>query len=505
MFNRKRLALALVAAAPLSAFAGAFTTDVTAAAASPFTNALTANGNSYNREFLTTDSVITYNDQALGYSMANALTAGDRITFTFSDAPLDLVSATTTRAFPFPSSITATNGADPTAAAGGGVLNLVSQTATSVTYAAATNITATADFVIASGGLTFATKTAGDVTVSASSATSAGATLSEGTTTPYVLVDDAGVDLSIAFDTATLAELIDVSATVPKTAFTVAPARTASFEIDVVDSTSNGDTRVLADADTQLTVTITGADFSWLDDDLTNAVIAGDIDVNIGSGALTAGAEINFRDSAGANLAGSVVAAATNFETGTLTVLLTGGTFINDDATDTITVTFVSPATNTREIPEQDISVTATLAATDDSASVALAAPVTLATASATASYSLNGSNVVVYAVPVANSVQNFIYLSNSSSISGSVFVSVVDDGTTYGPFDLGTSDPDTEFDIGARFIGAVNESGATLSGNRVRLEISAELPANATTVSASYRSITANDRVNLLTDQETQ
>lgn len=477
-----KLAIAIAALAPFAASAATITTSLVDAGA-PGDNifdAPDAAGIQFAREVLLTDGLTVWPDQSLGYSTGIALSVGDTVTFTFSRAPLDSLDAETSRGYPFPSSITALDG--------DGTLSLSAQTDTTVTYAVTATVEVDDDFIIVDDNLTFAAGT-GDVTVSSATANAAGTIL--GDTATQTLVDDTGNEFSLALDAATLGDLIDVSAATPKTVFDD-DSRSASFSISLDDIGEIGadgpDLSLLqtdGDDETQLTVTITGGNFSWLDTELE-----------------TDGIQAELADEITVVGATATLGADTDLDAGTIVLVMDD--IHNPDNENTITVTLESPVENTLEIPEQSMTVTAVLQGLETSAGVALPAPVTLATVTGTDAYTLNGSNVVVYAVPVSNRIQNFIYLSNSSSISGSVFVSVVDDGTTYGPFELGTSEPDTEFDIGARFIGAVNQSGATLSGKRVRLEISAELPANASTVSASYRSILANDRVNLLTDQET-
>lgn len=475
-----KLAIAIAALAPFAASAATITTTVTDGNADDVFDAPDAAGIQFAREVLLTDGLTVWPDQSLGYSTGIALSVGDTVTFTFSRAPLDSLDAETSRGYPFPSSITALDD--------GGTLSLSAQTDTTVTYVVTATVDADDDFLIVDENLTFATGT-GDVTVSSATANAAGTIL--GDTATQTLVDDTGNEFSLALDAATLGDLIDVSAATPKTVFDD-DSRSASFSISLDDIGEIGadgpDLSLLQtvdDNETQLTVTITGGNFSWLDTELETDGIQAELadEITVAGATATLGAD-------------------TDLDAGTIVLVMDD--IHNADGENTITVTLESPVENTLEIPEQSMTVTAVLQGLETSAGVALPAPVTLATVTGTDAYTLNGSNVVVYAVPVSNRIQNFIYLSNSSSISGSVFVSVVDDGTTYGPFELGTSEPDTEFDIGARFIGAVNQSGATLSGKRVRLEISAELPANASTVSASYRSILANDRVNLLTDQET-
>lgn len=497
------LAIAAVALFPHAASAASLTTVLTDGGGDgTFDDSVGAAtgtaGQSFSRETLLTDAAraVNFGGISLGYTPGIALTAGDTITFTFSRAPLQATGVgTATRAYPFQSLLSPIAGGGET-----GTLTLSAQTATSVTYTASGTIvdTATNDpgYVLANGDLIFAAGT-GDVTVTATTANTAG--IDRADDGEQDLHIDGGTDVSIAFDLATLAETVDVSATTPKTAF-AGGGRTATFEIDVRDAAGDDDIS-LADSALGLLLSISGADFSWLDNDADTA-----------GNQLTLGQEITVTDTdGGTTITPSIVASGTDFDEGTL-VLSIADVLNTNNATNAISVSFTSPVANTAEIPEQTLSIAASLFSDEDSGTgggtpldfVPAVTSVTLQEASASAAYSLNGSSVSIYAVPVSNSVQNFIYLSNTSSTaSGDVSVTVVDEGVAKGPYSLGTSEPNTEFDIGARFKKAVFDAGENFEGSRVRLDITTELPESNVVVSASYKQLTDSDRVNLLTSTE--
>lgn len=387
---------------------------------------------------------------------------GTLVTFTFSHAP---VRAASGFPYPFASFVEGSLASD---------LTLVSQTATTVTYQVTTAASVDAEtFAIVPGAgtagpdfLTAGLSAGQDVTVASSSTTSGGVDLLDSTAAPVAIVasDDARYTPSVTAGT----ETIDVQTTAPKTTF-VGGGTTASMVFPITSATASTNTT----AGDTVVITLSG-NFGWLD---TNATTDG-IQITADSIVVTGAAQGAIAETQN----------VTAIDDGTISF-----SFAQNDAETSYTVQLVGPG-GTNIIPTQ--TVTATFA-------INTAAGLTLASATGSDVYGINGSTVSVYGVPVSNGVQNLIYLDNSSAASGAVSVSVVDAGTVLGPYVLGTVGPNELFDIGGRFLGAVNTAGDVLSGGRVRLDIVTEVASSNVAVTAAYKAIAANDRVALLTSAE--
>jgi len=214
-------------------------------------------------------------------------------------------------------------------------------------------------------------------------------------------------------------------------------------------------------------ITITGQDFSWLDSDATTTGIQ----------------------------AGNV--------TGLSSVVITGTTItgVLDTATDveeTVTVTLDND--EDAVIPVQTgITASAQIfypreTGGNGSTTVAL---------SGAAVWTLNGSSIDIYAVPQSANVSNFMWLTNTGTGSVDVDATIFDGAQTCEMTSIGTSVAGTEFDLTAAIDAAKAVQCPTYvpSGNRVRINVSANAPAASLRVSAAYR--VGTDRVNLLTSSE--
>jgi hypothetical protein len=117
--------------------------------------------------------------------------------------------------------------------------------------------------------------------------------------------------------------------------------------------------------------------------------------------------------------------------------------------------------------------------------------------------WTLNGSSIDIYAVPQSASVSNFMWLSNTGTGSVAVDATIFDGSQTCEMTSIGTSVAGTEFDLTAAIDAAKVVQCPTYvpSGNRVRINVSANAPAASLRVSAAYR--VGTDRVNLLTSSE--
>lgn len=444
---------------------------------------INAGTNSYSNEaLLVAEYLLNAN---VTWTAEQALGVGEEVVFTFSHAPVRSESGL---AFDFPSSVQCLDAEG----ANSGVLALTNQTETSVTFDVST-LVSVGDVCGIATGIDIATSgVADDTDVTVTSVSNNAAGISKGDNgvdaegNAARLFTAAGDQYSIAF--AGLGATVNVEAAVPQQELladaevaldtALAGIFTGAISVDAEASAATQTAALGA-----LSLTLSGGDFGWLDGD---AETAG-IQLAGGSSATLAGASF-----------AAEAADVTNIDDGELSFSFAsndGENGVQDGDSFTVTLTGAGGIT----IAEQDISV-AFVGLADAEAP----AP-TLLTGSGTDSYTSNGSTVSVYAVPVTNAVQNFIYLNNTSAATGEVSVTVYDEGNVYGPYSIGTVEANSTFDVGARFKEPVALDGNQLSGSRVRLDVITELPERNVAISAAYKVISANDRVNLLTSNESE
>jgi ribosomal protein S9 len=302
--------------------------------------------------------------------------------------------------------------------------------------------------------------TTGDVTVTPSSTLAGGGGNFDsysGSAGDNTVVDTYGTQFK--YSVTGLTNTIDVNT--GRKAFIVGTNTFSTFDF-VVNATTNQGTPSLAATSGTIAVTLTGLDFSWLD-----------------SNTATNATGIQFDNITFAN-GGTTVAAG-----------VTAISFLLADTGDTITL----GAGTGGIIPEQSLA----LAGTQQFSSASKSASSSFVGSGA---LKLNGSSVTVYAVPTSAAVSNFIWLTNTGTVSGDVELTVVDGGTATDLGVIGVAAAQSEFDITKAMNAALEAKGVTLSGGRVHLEITTKVPASAASISAAYR--VGDDRVNLLTSLET-
>lgn len=452
MFQKKALAMAIATALPLAASAATITTQD-----DQFTN----------EALLTEDFLL---DGGVTWAAGAGTAAGNEVVFTFSHSPVRSTGGT----FAFPTQIEC---------AAEGVLDLVSQTGSVITYEVGTAVAAEEACVIADG-IDFATSGVAadaDVTVTSVSTNAAGVSLGDDGEAALVF-ENLGDEFSAALTN--LGATIDVEATVPQQEFVTATGdaeTTATFTLTVNVDAEAAAEGVQGAALGNFEITLSNGDFAWLDTDGDTA-----------EGIVTAGITIAAGAEDTAITPGEID--VTDIDSGTVVIPFSFNAAPANG--DTVIVSLEGPGDVT--IPEQDISVSITAAADGDD-------DITLLTVTGTDSFASNGSTVSVYAVPSSDSVENFIWVSNTSTSSGEVSVTIVDEGDTYGPYSLGDIQAGSVFDVGARFKQAAAAAGEELSGKRVRLDIITELPERNVAVSAAYKAIAADDRITLLTSNESE
>lgn len=393
---------------------------------------------------------------------------GDTITFTYNADPVAAKGATTAYAWPTSLAINpvTTVGTDSTQ----GVLGKIDSGSNFVKYRVTTKPAGDATLVIGAdnihatvalpGDIDFNLSTAsGDVTVTPSSLTSGNVAFDTyaGAAGDNTVVDLYGSQYNYAVTG--LSNTIDVNT--GRTKFIVGTNTSSTISFVVAGSTAVGSPTLLASSGT-MSVTLTGADFSWLDSNTaTNA-----------TGIQLANVTV---PAAGSTVAGGVTQIS-------LRLPAEGGSVTLGAGTGGV-------------IEEQTLSIAGTGNYSGNSKSSSN-------TFTGSGKLSLNGSSITVYAVPTSAAVSNFIWLTNTGTVPGDVEITVVDAGTATDLGVVGTAAANSEFDVTKAFNEAVAAQGVTLSGGRVHLEITTKAPSTAVAISAAYR--VGDDRVNLITSAET-
>lgn len=398
----------------------------------------------------------------------------DTITFTYNVNPVASKGATTAYAWPVSLTIApiASAGAAGDSTGTAGVLGKIDTGDNFVKYRVTTAPVINTDSTTVGsdgihgrvelpGDIEFNMTTAtGDVTVTPSSTLAGGGGSFDsysGAAGDNTVVDTYGTQFKYAVTG--LSNTIDVNT--GRKRFIVGTNTASTFDFVVAASTSLGSPSLAAASGT-IAVTLTGSDFSWLDSN--TATNATGIQL----------ANITFANG------GTTVAAG-----------VTSISFLVADTGDTITL----GAGNGGTISEQSLSLAGTQLYSGNSKSAT-------GSFTGTGSLTLNGSSVTVYAVPTSAAVSNFIWLTNTGTVSGDVELTVVDGGTSTDLGVIGVAAADSEFDVTKAMNEALAAQGVTLSGGRVHLEITTKVPASAARISAAYR--VGDDRVNLLTSLET-
>lgn len=252
------------------------------------------------------------------------------------------------------------------------------------------------------------------------------------------------------------------------TASSLLPAITANGVL-----THTGAITALAATATSVVNTLSG-DFSYLDD---KAATTG---VQVTTGASTAD-ELN---TTGTGCTGAVST------TGILTV--------TDDISDSANPC-VASVTNTQAsvLPAQSFTNSAKYTFTS------VGGNPTTATASAKAAgaWSLNGATVRAYGVPMGSHVSRFIWINNKGALAGAFTYTATMNGSSYGPFPLGTVPAKKAMSVGSLVDTDLAARGINIApSSRATISFSAPVKQADIVVSASYKHIADADRVALET-----
>lgn len=411
-------------------------------------------------------------------TLGGSYSADDIVTFTFNQAPK---APDSTKAYSWPLTIDIADAteADPA----DGKAGLVGSTDTSVSYrvtkitqdlAAETPVLGT---ITLPADIRFIAPT-GDVTYTTSSATASGTAIDPGKTAAgksSTVLYDIGPS-QFAATVGGLSKTIDVEEA--RKEFTTG----TTHDITVAVSYTVGAPTAAYAVDPRTATLVLDGDFSWIDTNTATSAtgVQGGVTVSDGDGTAVVGVD------------------------GTR-VTITG---IPENADGTAGNGTVVTLTNAKKltIPLQTITASVTGTYNDGTVAVpgdtpALTTKVTSSATAASGAYKLNGSTITVFAVPTAEAVSNFIWLSNTGTTEGDVSITVYDGGETHELGVVGTSKGNSEFDITKALNTALAAQGIELSGSRVHMDIVTNAPGKDIAVSAAYR--VGDDRVNLVTSLE--
>jgi hypothetical protein len=100
--------------------------------------------------------------------------------------------------------------------------------------------------------------------------------------------------------------------------------------------------------------------------------------------------------------------------------------------------------------------------------------------------FDLNATEVTVYSVPFSDGVIRMLWASNGSNVDGTAEATIVHEGVTMGPYDLGTVAADSNESLNAALITAVADAGDTMPTDG-RGDITFTITSSDTQVLGSY------------------
>ena len=224
----------------------------------------------------------------------------------------------------------------------------------------------------------------------------------------------------------------------------------------------------------------------------------------------TAAGDGEYFDAAAAETAGSALDATTNSVVNTVTA---SSGFAFTDTTDADGILFDNITLNAEGVTDEALSIDGTVLTysgtmgTAQDLDLALGAeggmlPVQTYTISTTVTYDtdktetfaaisagefdLNATEVTVYSVPFSDGVIRMLWASNGSSVDGTAEATIVHEGVTMGPYDLGTVAADSNESLNAALITAVADAGDTMPTDG-RGDITFTITSSDTKVLGSY------------------
>jgi len=184
--------------------------------------------------------------------------------------------------------------------------------------------------------------------------------------------------------------------------------------------------------------------------------------------------------------------------TTTLAMATTGAKFtVTDTALDPANIITITKNVAAAVIPVQSFSGS-TVLSYNNSAGTAKTKTITHASLGA---FTLNGAAVTAYAVPMGDTVSRFLWVSNKGVADATLNATVIAEGTSYGPYAIGTASGKKATSVGGLIDTALSDAGVTLPNNsRATITIDSPVKQADITVSAAYKHIGDADRLILET-----
>ena len=115
--------------------------------------------------------------------------------------------------------------------------------------------------------------------------------------------------------------------------------------------------------------------------------------------------------------------------------------------------------------------------------------------------FALNGAAVTAYGVPMGSTVSRFLWVNNKGAIPAVMSATVVADGTSYGPYEVGTAAAKSSMSMATAIDAALTGAGVTLpDASRANIMFSSAVKAADVTISAAYKHIADADRLTIET-----
>lgn len=182
---------------------------------------------------------------------------------------------------------------------------------------------------------------------------------------------------------------------------------------------------------------------------------------------------------------------------GTVALATTGASFTVTDtgmATKTVTVTKDIAAA---VIPVQSMTGTSVISYKNNS-NIAQTSTITHA---ALGGFTLNGATVKAYGVPMGSTVSRFIWISNKGATGAIASVTVEAEGTSYGPYAIGTIGAKKTTSFATAIDAALTTAGVVLPDNsRATITITSPIAQANIEMSAAYKHIADADRLTIET-----
>ena len=198
-------------------------------------------------------------------------------------------------------------------------------------------------------------------------------------------------------------------------------------------------------------------------------------------------------DAATAGVTTSDIAA----DNGTVAVASTGAKFTVTDTGLTTKVITLTKDVAATVIPVQTFSGKSVISYTNNS-SIAQTNTITHASLGA---FSLNGATVKAFGVPMGSTVSRFLWISNKGATAAAASVTVMAQGTSYGPYAIGTIGAKKTTSFATAIDAALTTAGVVLPDNsRATVTITAPIAQANIELSAAYKHIADADRLTLET-----